>query len=67
VVYRVADRAIFLSGFAKNERAVIDADELATFRELAEGWLRADGASLDAQQRAGLAEELADEQDGKEN
>jgi hypothetical protein len=37
VVYRAADRAIFLYGFAKNERDNIDDDELATFRELAMG------------------------------
>jgi hypothetical protein len=33
------DRAVFLCGFAKNERDNIDDDELATLEELAAGWL----------------------------
>lgn len=44
VAYRRKDRAVFLYGFAKNERDNIEADELATLREIAEEWLGA-GAS----------------------
>ena len=33
------DRAVFLYGFAKNERSNIDADELEEFRRLARGFL----------------------------
>ncbi len=67
LVYRATDRAVFLYGFAKNERDNIDDEELATFKELAAGWLQADDAGLDAQVERGLAEELADEQRRKEN
>jgi len=35
-----------LFGFAKNERDDIDADELATLRDIAKGWLEADTAAL---------------------
>ena len=45
------DRAIFLFGFAKNERANIDSAELDEFQRLARGYL-----SLTAQQIAGLIE-----------
>jgi hypothetical protein len=67
MVYRAADRAVFLYGFAKSERDNIDDHELATFKELAAGWLQANGASLDAQVEKGLAEEVADEQGREEN
>ncbi len=41
VGYRVKDRAIFLYGFAKNERANIGDDELESFRALAVSLLTA--------------------------
>lgn len=41
VAFRLRDRAVFLYGFAKNERDNIDPDELADLRELAESWLTA--------------------------
>jgi len=40
--FRSADRAVFLYGFAKNERENIEADELVTLKELAAVWLEAD-------------------------
>jgi hypothetical protein len=45
VVYRKEDRAIFLYGFSKNEKANIDASELAYFKKLGRDLL-----SLDADQ-----------------
>jgi len=42
VAYRARGRAVFLYGFAKNERDNIDADELLSLREIAAGWLAAD-------------------------
>ena len=37
IAYRAGDRAVFLYGFAKNERDNIGDDELATIKELAAG------------------------------
>lgn len=48
VAYRAGNRAVFLYGFAKNERANIDAAELATLREIGAAWLRADLPALDS-------------------
>ena len=45
--YRVKDRAVFLFGFAKNERANVDADELATWRDVATSLLSASDEQLD--------------------
>jgi hypothetical protein len=67
IVYRMRDRAVFLYGFAKNERDNVDDDELTTFKEFAAAWLKADGEKLDVQVEEGLAEEIAYEQRGKEN
>jgi hypothetical protein len=41
VAHRVGDRAVFLYGFAKNDRENIDAEELMTVRDIAAGWLAA--------------------------
>lgn len=46
IAYRLKKRAIFLYGFAKNERANIDADELLTAREIASSWLAADARQI---------------------
>ncbi len=40
IAYRRGDRAIFLLGFAKNERANIDDDELEELRGQARSFLR---------------------------
>ena len=39
IAFRRGDRAVFLYGFAKNERSNIDAEELDEFRRLARGFL----------------------------
>ena len=41
IAVRYGDRAIFMTGFAKNERDNITDNELATFKDLAEDWLGA--------------------------
>jgi hypothetical protein len=41
VAYRTRDRAVFLYGFAKNERENIDRLELEALREIAAIWLNA--------------------------
>jgi len=46
VAYRAMNRAVFLYGFAKNERDNIDPDELLSLREIAACWLAADDAKI---------------------
>jgi len=41
IAYRMRDRAIFLLGFAKNERENVSPDEMAALRKLATVWLHA--------------------------
>lgn len=41
VAWRGADRAVFLYGFAKNDRANISDDELQTLRTIGANWLAA--------------------------
>ena len=41
VAYREGNRAVFLYGFAKNERENISQDELQTLREIGANWLQA--------------------------
>ena len=57
VAYRAKGRAVFLYGFAKNERDNINSDELLTLREIAAGWLAADTAKI----RQALEEEALQE------
>jgi hypothetical protein len=64
VAFRAQDRAVFLYGFAKNEREDIEPDELATLREIAAAWL---AANFDQISRAIEADELQEvpyDQDG---
>lgn len=46
VLFRRGDRAVFVYGFAKNDRANIDRRELKAFRALADTLLALDGAGL---------------------
>jgi hypothetical protein len=41
VAYKVNDRAVFLYGFAKNDRDNISPDQLQTFRTIGANWLSA--------------------------
>jgi hypothetical protein len=59
VAYRSKDRAVFLYGFAKNERDNIDDDELATLREIASSWLEADDEHLDRAIMEGILQEVS--------
>jgi len=47
VAFRFKARAVFLYGFAKNERGNIDSDELATLRDIAAAWLAADTEQIE--------------------
>jgi hypothetical protein len=57
IAYRAGDRAVFLYGFAKNERENIGDDELATLREIAEAWLEANDECLEHAIREGILQE----------
>ncbi|KAB2886466.1 MAG: type II toxin-antitoxin system RelE/ParE family toxin [Pseudorhodoplanes sp.] len=56
---RSKDRAVFLYGFAKNERDNIDEDELTTLRELAAAWLEADVEAIDKAVADGILQEVS--------
>jgi hypothetical protein len=57
--YRRKTRAVFLFGFAKSERDNVEDDELATLRDIARGWLEADGKALARAIEDGLIQEVA--------
>lgn len=48
IAYRRGDRAIFLLGFAKNERDNVDDDELAELKGLARSFLALRGDQIEA-------------------
>ena len=58
VAFRIGDRAVFLYGFAKNERDNIDPDELEELREVAKDWLRADEERIDRALADGTLQEV---------
>ena len=58
IAYRSGDRAVFLYGFAKNERDNIGDDELTTLKEIAEAWLKADTAHLQHALQEGVLQEV---------
>ena len=58
IAYRAKTRSVFLFGFAKSERENIDDDELATLREIAKGWLEANGGALARAVAGGLIHEV---------
>ncbi|MEJ0044613.1 MAG: type II toxin-antitoxin system RelE/ParE family toxin [Rhizomicrobium sp.] len=58
IAIRWGTRAFFLSGFAKNERENIDADELAMLKELAQDWLTASDAAIEGELLSGNLQEI---------
>lgn len=62
VVYRAKDRALFLYGFAKNDRENIDDDQLLTIRETAAAFLAHSDAALDGAVNLGKIQEIDDDQ-----
>ena len=58
VAFRFKARAVFLYGFAKNERGNIDKDELATLRDIAAAWLAAEPAQIERAITEGALQEL---------
>ena len=65
VGYRVQDRAIFLFGFAKNQRDNLNEDELLSLREKAEIWLATDDARLQKEVDTGNLQEIKDDQENQ--
>jgi hypothetical protein len=53
-----ADRAIFLFGFAKNERENIDDDQLRTLRDIVASWFAADETKIMQALKVGLLIEV---------
>jgi hypothetical protein len=58
VAFHAGARAVFLYGFAKNERENIDADELATLKEIAAAWLVADDTKIRRAIADGILQEI---------
>ena len=65
VGYRVKDRAVFLLGFAKNERENIEDNELLTLRSQAERWLVADADRLQKELELGSLQEINHDEENK--
>jgi hypothetical protein len=60
-----SDRAIFLFGFAKNERDNIDDKQLATLREIVASWFAADDDKIARALRDGNLSEVEDDNENK--
>jgi hypothetical protein len=58
IAYRSHKRAVFLYGFAKNERDNIKDDELASLKEMAAAWLNADDQKIKRSLAGGLLHEV---------
>ena len=58
ILFRQADKAFFVYGFAKNERANIRQDELNAFRKLADQMLGYDDTALTVARRNGTITEV---------
>jgi hypothetical protein len=58
VAYRIRNRAVFLYGFAKNERENIRSDELIFLRDLAKNWLAAEDTTIRGEIEAGNLQEV---------
>ena len=58
IAYRRNQRAVFLFGFAKNERENIDDDELLSLKEIAAAWLTVNDQVLNRSISDGLLQEV---------
>jgi len=66
VAYRTKERAIFLLGFAKNERENISPPELVALRELAKVWLHATERQIATAIAEDIMQEVRDEEDNQD-
>jgi hypothetical protein len=62
-----SDLAIFLFGFAKNERDNIDEDQLKTLRDIVASWFAADQTRITQALKGGLLIEVYDGNEGKKD
>lgn len=62
VLFRSADKAFFVYGFAKSGRSNIRKDELNAFKELADVMLGFDKTALTKALRSGAIEEVKDDE-----
>ncbi len=53
ILYRANERAVFAGGFAKNERASIDSEDLTRYRELGREFLSYSSKQVDALIKSG--------------
>jgi hypothetical protein len=58
IAYQEKERAVFLYGFAKNERENIEPDELEDLRLVARGWLEATAERIEAAIADGALQEV---------
>ena len=58
IAYRMCDRAVFLLGFAKNERDNVSEDEVAALRKLALVWLHASAEGIAMAIEEGVLQEV---------
>ena len=58
IAYRMGDRAVFLLGFAKNERDNVSEDEVAALRKLALAWLHASAEGIAMAIEEGVLQEV---------
>jgi hypothetical protein len=58
MAYRSRSVAVFLYGFAKNERNNIDADDLKTLQEIGAAWIEAKNESLAHAVEKGILKEV---------
>ena len=63
VAYCARERAVFLLGFAKNEKENISQDELVFLRKLAENWLAAGSARIREEIETGNLQEIEDDEE----
>lgn len=63
LVFRSSDRAVFLFGFAKSDRASLSADELTGFRRLGAAILKASASEIEQAIADGQFLEVKDDED----
>lgn len=65
LAYRAGHRAVFLYGFAKNERENIEDDELQTLRDIGAAWLAADAQRMARAIKENALQEVHDDEEDK--
>lgn len=58
IAYKQHNIAIFLFGYAKNERENIEDDELESFKEIANAWLKCTDSELNSSLEKGILKEI---------